>query len=329
MKTSYSLITGCAGFVGSNLTRALLEQGHHVVGVDNYSSGLRGNIEDFEDSSRFHFLNDDFSEQDFLSDVFDAYPVSKVFHLAAIVSVPFSIQHPKRTIQQNYEAADALRKSSQAAGVDSFVFAGSAAEYGNDQRLPLKEEYATSESDHESPYGLAKFKTTERIIQDNYGCSLRFFNIFGPNQNPTNPYSGVISIFIDRCLRGKDIIIHGDGCQTRDFIYVSDAIDAYLIASGIKPRAKPLSGVYNVARGKATSILSIAHKIVAITGSNSRIIHIDPREGDIKHSVADIDKITEHTKFNPKTPLTEGLEKTIFWYERTNAVTKKHTRVPL
>lgn len=308
------LVTGCAGFIGSHLTAALLELGHRVVGVDNFFSGYPHNMESFINNPEFHFLDMSISEEGFLSRVFDQFPqIDVVFHLAAIVSVPYSIEHTDLTNEINFEASRKMLDDSRSLGVSSFVFAGSAAEYGNETRLPVREEYARDVTQCLSPYGEAKFRTSSYIQESGYGCSLRFFNIFGPRQDPSSQYSGVISRFVDFGLDGRQMVVFGDGEQSRDFMHVSDVVKAYLIASGLDPLGRgPLQGIYNVGTGKSTSVLELAGIVARLTGNDRGIDFQPERPGDIKHSVADISRL-KAAGFKPSMSLEDGLADTIEW----------------
>lgn len=308
------LVTGCAGFIGSHLTQRLLDLGHFVVGVDNLFSGYVHNMESFSNHPDFKFHEVSITEEDLLESLKEAYPsLDVIFHLAAIVSVPYSVEHPQLTMDVNFGAARKMFESSAKLGISRFVFAGSAAEYGNEERLPVREEYATDKIEHLSPYGVAKYKTSSFIEKSGFGCSLRFFNIFGPRQDPTSQYSGVISKFVDFGLDGKNMVIFGDGEQSRDFLYVSDVVDSYLIAAGLDPAGRgPLTGVYNVGTGNGISILQLAEIIAALTSAPCEFVFKPERAGDIKHSRADVSKISA-TGFSPSVSFEDGLKETVAW----------------
>ncbi|SMF09240.1 NAD-dependent epimerase/dehydratase family protein [Desulfovibrio gilichinskyi] len=314
MTKKICLVTGCAGFIGSHLTQRLIDLGHFVVGVDNLFSGYVHNMEGFLDHPDFKFHEISITEEDLLESLKEAYPdLDVIFQLAAIVSVPYSVEHPKLTMDVNFEAARKMFEASITLGISHFVFAGSAAEYGNEERLPVREKYATDEVKHFSPYGASKYKFSSFLEKSGSGCSLRFFNIFGPRQDPTSQYSGVISRFIDFGLDGKNMVIFGDGTQSRDFLYVSDVVDSYLIAAGLDPLGRgPLTGIYNVGTGNGISILELANTVSALTAAPLEFVFKPERVGDIKHSRADVSKISA-AGFSPAVSFDDGLKKTIEW----------------
>ncbi|NDV26826.1 NAD-dependent epimerase/dehydratase family protein [Desulfovibrio sp. JC010] len=307
------LVTGCAGFIGSHLTRTLLDQGHAVVGVDNFASGYAHNMKGFADHADFTFYERSITEEGLLAELKDKHPeLDVVFQLAAVVSVPYSVEHPELTMQVNFEANRDMLDAAREMGFSRFVFAGSAAEYGNEDRLPVKEEYADG-AEQLSPYGVAKYKSSSYIEKSGYGCALRFFNIFGPRQDPTSQYSGVISRFVDFGLAGKNMVIFGDGEQSRDFLYVSDVVTSYMIAAGLDEQGRgPLTGVFNVGTGKGRSIRELAVVVAELTSAPKEIDFKSERAGDIKHSRADVSRITA-VGFKAEVAFDEGLSRTVKW----------------
>lgn len=315
------LVTGCAGFIGSHLTDSLLELGHIVIGVDNFFSGYPHNMEKFIENPDFYFWDMSVTENGFWDSILEQFSsVDVVFHLAAIVSVPYSLDHGQSTMETNYQSSRRLIDDARSHGVSSFVFAGSAAEYGVESRLPVREEYAHEVEDHLSPYGEAKYKTSAYIEDSGYGCSLRFFNVFGPRQDPSSPYSGVISRFIDFGLEQRQMVIFGDGQQSRDFIHVQDVVEAYLIASGLDPLGRgPLKGTFNVGTGRGISVLKLAELVARLTENDKSIVFKPERAGDIKHSVAEISKL-EAIGFKPSVSLEDGLIDTIKWEKKMRKI---------
>ncbi|MFW5499357.1 MULTISPECIES: NAD-dependent epimerase/dehydratase family protein [unclassified Maridesulfovibrio] len=307
------LVTGCAGFIGSHLTQALLDAGISVVGVDNFASGYASNMESFIDHGRFSFYERSIVEAGLLEELKQAYPdLDVIFQLAAVVSVPYSVEHPELTMKVNFEANQVMLDSAKQLGISSFVFAGSAAEYGNEDRLPVKEEFA-QDAEQLSPYGVAKYKSSAYIEEIGYGCSLRFFNIFGPRQDPTSQYSGVISRFVDFGLAGKNMVIFGDGEQTRDFLYVSDVVTAYLIAAGLDKQGRgPLTGIYNVGTGIGRSVRELATVVAGLTSAPQEIDFKSERPADIRHSRADVSKISAEG-FKAEVSFEKGLARTVDW----------------
>jgi len=315
------LVTGVAGFVGSHLAECLLSLNFKVVGIDNFFSGHRENMLSFLDNKNFYFHETSITELHLLDKLKRLHPdLSYCFHLAAIVSVPYSMDHVDETMEINYRATETLVRESTKLGFTAFVFAGSAAEYGNDQRLPLQEQYASDETKHLSPYGRSKFLASQCVAEERGGVALRCFNIYGPRQDPASPYSGVVSRFVDAALAGKSLTILGDGMQTRDFVYVSDVVAAYLHAAGLKgPISSPLNGIYNVGTGQAVSILDLGATILSLTNTSESLAFLAERPGDIRHSLADVEYFKIASGWTPKIPLDLGLSNTLEW-------TRKHSQ---
>ncbi len=314
------LVTGCAGFVGSHLTDALLALGYPVVGVDIRPKAEAENLAEAFHNPAFHYIEHDITNHGVLAHAHAVQPsLRHVFHLAAVVMVAFSMDHPELTMATNYTATKAMHDEALTLGIQSFTFAGSAAEYGDDPRLPLREDYATDATLHNSPYGRAKYLSSALMRDSGFGCSLRFFNIFGPRQDPSSPYSGVVSKFITQAVAGEPLTIFGDGGQTRDFIYVSDVVHSYLLAAGLAPGGgtSPLSGVYNVGTGSSITIAELARITTEKTGNGSAVRLAEPRAGDIYHSQANVERFRAATGFVPVVHFGEGLERTIQWAKST------------
>lgn len=324
------LVTGCAGFVGSHLTQALLDLGCRVVGVDNLLSGKMENMAGFEDHPGFVFRRASIEEPGLWDRLFPQDgPFVAVFHLAAIVSVPYSMQHEEETYEINERASLRLLAAAELNGARRFVFAGSAAEYGAEDRLPIREEYADETTVQLSPYGRAKYLVTRAVAESPIGVSLRFFNIYGPRQDPASPYSGVISKFMACAAEDQALTIFGNGEQSRDFVFVQDVVDAYLAAAGL--RGGPLApGIYNVGAGHPVKILTLGWLILVLTGKpylamtcvegeertpeGEQVCLFYPvRSGDIPHSVADVGRLTA-AGWSARTVLSLGLARTIAWY---------------
>ena len=284
------LVTGGAGFIGSHIADFFTERRDEVTVLDNLSSGK---IENIPNSA--NFIEGDITNPD---DIEKAIDVDYVFHLAAMVSVPLSFKKPKKCFKTNIGGTTNILEAASKKEVKKVIFSSSAAIYGDNQNIPLKE---TEPYLPMSPYAESKVKG-EQICQEYEleTCVLRYFNVYGQRQDPKSPYSGVISIFSDRAKEDKDLIIFGDGKQTRDFIHVSDVVRANVLAMD-------LEGTFNVATGKEISLNKLAEAIIEVAGSESDIAYTEPREGDITHSVADISKISEEG-FKPKTSLKKGLK---------------------
>jgi len=309
------VVTGVAGFVGSHLAERLLALGYHVVGVDNFSSGYPKNMASFFDHPAFLFHERSVCEAGLLADLRSCHTGLDLvcfFHLAAIVSVPYSLDHPEETMEVNLGATTALLREAEGLDSTAFVFAGSAAEYGNDERLPLIEEYAGEDTVHVSPYGRAKFLASRAVAASPHGVALRCFNIYGPRQDPGSPYSGVISRFADKAAAGEALTIFGDGQQTRDFIYVSDVVEAYIHAAGLARSASAVpNGIYNVGTGKGTSVLELAQIVIELTGNRKPITFLPERPGDIRLSVASVAAFQKTAGWRPTISLADGLRRTL------------------
>jgi len=313
MTRTTCLVTGCAGFVGSHLAEALLHAGQGVVGVDNFFSGRESNMAGFRQNPGFTFHRRSVEEPELLPELARLHPdLDHVFHLAAVVSVPYSLEHPERTMAVNHAASLRLHGQARDLGLAGFVFAGSAAEYGDDPRLPLREEYADADTRQLSPYGRAKYLVSSCLEASGYGVSLRCFNIYGPRQDPDSPYSGVISRFLGQIATSRPPLVLGDGGQTRDFIHVDDVTAAYLAVAGLHPTLRaPAPGVYNCGTGRATSILDLARLLMDLAGMRGEPMFGPARPGDIRHSVADPGRLAAATGFAAGTELRPGLARTV------------------
>ncbi|WP_448384298.1 NAD-dependent epimerase/dehydratase family protein [Desulfosoma sp.] len=312
------LVTGAAGFVGSHLCEGLLALGHTVAGVDNFFSGRRENLDPFASHPRFFFHERSITEPGLLEDLHKAHgPFHTVFHLAAIVSVPYSVEHPEETYHVNERATVRLLNDAEKLGVRSFVFAGSAAEYGIQDRMPLRESNAGDGTRWLSPYGEAKYRATMAVASRRRrprGVSLRCFNIYGPRQDPSSPYSGVISRFVDMAVAGRPLTVFGDGLQTRDFVFVDDVVEAYRhAAASADESANGPCGIYNVGSGRPTAIVDLARLICRLTERPESITFCAERPGDIRHSTASIEAISRDLGWAPRIGLEQGLRRTIQW----------------
>ena len=315
---SVCVVTGVAGFVGSHLADRLLELGCTVIGVDNFFSGKPDNLATLNPHPRFSLRRQSVTEPGLLTRIQQQHPrLATVFHLAAIVSVPYSLDHPQECHTVNQAATASLLEESRRLGLDTFVFAGSAAEYGAVERMPLVESYATERTERLSPYGESKFAASRAVAGARAkprGVALRCFNIFGPRQDPSSPYSGVISRFIRMATAGDALTVFGDGLQTRDFIYVADVVEAYLAAAGLNgSRAAPAAGIYNIGSGARLAVLDLARVIQGLTGQPKSISFYPERAGDVRHSQADISGFVGATGWRPMVSLEQGLQRTIEW----------------
>lgn len=303
------LVTGGAGFIGSTIARALLPE-HDVVVLDNFASGRRENLEGL----RVRLVEADVRDAAALARACEG--VEAVFHLAAQISVAASMERPEETVQVNTNGTLALIAAARRCGVRTIVLSSSAAIYGSDPKLPKRESMSP---DPRSPYAVSKLDGEYHLrmfaaSQGMRAVALRYFNVFGPRQDPKSQYAAAIPAFISRALAGETITIHGDGGQTRDFVFVEDVVRANLMAAGALPpqgRGAPPFAVYNVGCGRSVTILELARRIVAATGSSSPIVHGAPRPGDVRHSRADVSRIRRDLGFRPRIAMAEGLRRTI------------------
>jgi UDP-glucose 4-epimerase len=309
------VVTGVAGFVGSHLAERLLSLGYEVVGVDNFFSGYPNNMAGFRAHPAFTFYECSITEPFLLERLREKHPeLECCFHLAAVVSVPYSVDHPEETMEINWNSTANLLDEAVRLGFRSFLFAGSAAEYGEEGRLPIREEYASDETVHLSPYGRSKYLSSQRTGSSPIGVALRCFNIYGPRQDPRSPYSGVISRFVDLAFSRKPLTVFGDGLQTRDFIYVGDMVGAYVRAAGLDGTGSMVpNGIYNIGTGERTSILRLAEVINELAGNPEPTSFLSERPGDIVHSVAAVDGFGRVSGWSPQVGLRDGLHATLDW----------------
>ncbi len=312
-----SVVTGGAGFIGSNLAEFLLSQGHSVVVVDNFSTGKERNLSGWSESAgdRFQLCRLDINETIRLRNA--CAGAQYVFHQAAIPSVPRSIADPQATNLANISGTLSVLVAARDAKVKRVVVASSSSIYGDDPNLP-KTEQRTGHT--LSPYALSKVVSEEycRLFHQLYRLEtvcLRYFNVFGPRQDPKSEYAAVIPRFTTRLLAGLSPIIFGDGEQTRDFTFVSNVVDANWIAA-----THPLAAgeTFNIGCGQSTSLNQLVREMGAILDTNCSPSYEAARQGDVKHSRADISKVTGLLGYRPAISLNEGLTKVIDWY-RANA----------
>lgn len=303
------LITGGAGFIGSHLCRALLAEGNRIVILDSLESGRFSNIKDILSDDNVDFFHDSILNESKVQSI--CKEVDGIFHLAALVSVQRSIDDPRLNHQVNIDGLFTILDAARISGVPKIIFASSAANYGNSYETPHKESFPANPL---SPYAVGKYlsEVYSTVYHQLYGIQtvcLRFFNVYGPNQDPSSPYSGVISKFLDAVSHDNHMIIFGDGEQTRDFVYVLDVVQALILSM-----EKEVQGVYNVGTGVSTSINRLAEIILEIAGKKIDIEYCDPREGEVRHSCADIIKISHEAGYEPKYSLKNGLTETYKWY---------------
>jgi nucleoside-diphosphate-sugar epimerase len=305
------LVTGGAGFIGSNIVKKLLENGESVRVLDNLSTGKIENIKPFLD--KIEFINGDFTDLEIAKKAVEG--VDYVLHQGAIPSVPRSIDDPIKTNNANILGTLNMLMASKDAGVKRFVYAASSSAYGDSPTMPKEESMNTAPK---SPYAIQKL-TAElycQIFYKIYGLEtvcLRYFNVFGPNQDPESVYSAVIPIFIKKMLKSEAPMIYGDGKTSRDFTYVDNNVDANLKACAA---SKNCAGeVINIACGYEISLNDLVDKINKALGTEIKSIYKEERKGDVKHSLADISKAKKLLGYKPIVNFDEGLGKTIEFYK--------------
>ncbi len=311
------VVTGAAGFIGSNLTDSLLELGAQVIGIDNLFNGRLENLKKARESKCFQFIKGDIRDLNLLLEIFQ--DVDIVFHEAAFTSVPQSVLMPETCNNVNVNGALNVLNSARRNNVDQVVFASSSSVYGDIPELPKKENMKRVPI---SPYGVAKL-ACESYIQVYYHIyglktvSLRYFNVFGPRQNDS-PYSGVIAIWLGNIIRDENLIVFGDGTNSRDFTYIKDVVEANLLAGQLDAKGE----IINIGAGSPISLNELAKLMLKISNKEQlKIIHSDPRPGDILHSYADISFARELLHFEPNYNQEQGLKDYFQWYKDTYKVT--------
>lgn len=305
------LITGVAGFIGSTLAHRLVEEGHDVSGIDNLSTGRLENLDDIRSDIKF--------EQVDLRDAEGVRAACKgvefVLHQAAVASVPRSVKDPQGSHESNINGTLNLLIAARHAGVRRIVYAASSSAYGDQPTQPKHEEMLPSPL---SPYAVQKL-TCEYYIQSFYhsygleGVCLRYFNIFGPHQAADSPYSGVIAQFIFKMMEGTTPTIFGDGLTSRDFTFVDNAVSANLLACQA-PSSVATGRVFNVGTGKSRTLNEVYEGIASVLGFKQPPQYGPTREGDVKHSLASIERAQKELGYVPKADFQQGLEKTVAWY---------------
>ncbi len=311
------LVTGGAGFIGSNIVEALLRKGERVVVFDDFSTGRRGNL-DAVTRGRPGGAPEPIVIE---GDVRDAIAVGRamqgvthVLHQAALPSVQRSVEAPMASHEVNATGTLHLLIAARDAGVKRFVYASSSSAYGDTPTLPKVE---TMTPEPLSPYAVSKLAGEHycRIFHILYRLetvSLRYFNVFGPRQDPASQYAAVVPNFIGAALAGKSPTIFGDGLQSRDFTYIDNAVQANLLACDAP--ASAAGRAYNVACGRSATLLDLVRLIGEVLGRPLTPIHEPPRAGDVRHSLASIEEVRRHLAYEPKLGLEEGLRRTVAWF---------------
>ena len=304
------LVTGVAGFIGRSIAAALLERGESVRGVDSFITGKRANLAGLE---AMEFLEGDLADPAVCDRA--CAGVDVVFHEAALASVPRSVADPAATNRNCVDATLNVLVAARAAGVRRVIYAGSSSAYGDTPTLPKHEEMLPNPI---TPYAVAKLAGEHymRAFTRVYGLetvTLRYFNVFGPYQDPTSHYSGVLAIFCRKMLAGEQPTIHGDGEQSRDFTYIDNVVEANLLAAAA-PAEKVSGRMMNVATGTAVTLNQTFEILCGLTGYRGKPAYAEPRSGDIRHSLADIRLAGELLGYAPSVDFPEGLRRTVEWY---------------
>ena len=303
------LVTGGAGFIGSNICKRLVLEGCFVRVLDNLLTGKKSNLAEVSD--KIEFVEADMGDSQIAQSAMKDIDV--VLHQGALPSVPLSVDNPAATHRHCVDATFTLLLAARDAGVKRFVYAASSSAYGDTPTLPKVEAMPT---DPLSPYAAAKLAGEYycSVFSKVFGLetiSLRYFNVFGPHQDPTSQYAAAIPAFVTAILKDEPPTVYGDGEQSRDFTYIDNVVHANLLAA----RAEQTAGeVLNIACGEAITVNAIIDMINKIVGKNVQPIYADSRPGDVKHSLADITKAQNLISFNPVISFNEGLQKAIEWY---------------
>ena len=311
---SLYLITGIAGFIGSSLARALLSRGEQVRGVDNFATGNPENLREI--LSQIDFREADILDLNAMHSACTG--VDFVLHQAAIPSVPKSVLDPLGSNRANIDGTVNVLVAARDAKVKRVVYAASSSVYGDTPTLP---KYEAMKPDPISPYAVAKLASEHYMISF-YRCygletvCLRYFNIFGPRQDPSSPYSGVLAKFITLMLRGEQPTIYGDGEQSRDFTYIDNAVEANLLACQA-PGEKVAGQVFNTATGRRVTLNETFQLLQGLTSYKGQPNYGPERGGDIKHSLADVSKTEASLGYKPIVSFEEGLKKTVEWYRES------------
>lgn len=308
------LVTGGAGFIGSHMVSALLDDGHRVRVVDNFSTGKRENLAHVADRIDLHEIS--ITDRAALDKAMDG--VDYVFHLAALASVPRSVEDPLASNEHNVTGTLNLLMAAHEAGVKRVVYAGSSSAYGNAESEYKSEDMLPLPL---SPYAVAKLAAEHycQVFTEVYGLetvTVRYFNVFGPRQDPLSTYAAVIPKFVTAMLDGQRPVVEGDGHQSRDFTYIANVVHGNLLACHTPGVA---GETFNIAVGGRISLLEMINTLNAIMGTDIQPVFIAPRPGDVKHSRASIDKARERLGFEPQVSLEDGLARTVAWYAENGA----------
>jgi UDP-glucose 4-epimerase len=308
------LVTGGAGFIGHHLVRSLLARGDHVNVIDDFSSGRRSRLEPFK--GRIALTEGSILDSSALDDAVAGCEV--VFHEAAIASVARSLDEPRLTCDVNIGGTIEVMLAAARQGVRRVVFAGSSAVYGTPEELPCRERHRP---DPQSPYGASKLAAEHSVhmLGAFHGVEtvvLRYFNVFGPDQDPASEYAAVVPRFVTTVLEGRSPVVNGSGETSRDFIYVDNVVDANLLAART---SSPSALTCNIASGSRQNLLELLEAIFSAAGRRADPVFGPPRLGDIRHSQADISIAREKLGYDVAVPFNEGINRTVTWYQHRPA----------
>lgn len=304
-----AVVTGGAGFIGSNLAEELANRETEVVILDDLATGKMENITDLLTRAEVSFVKGSVTNPELLTGIFN--DVDCVFHQAAIPSVQRSVENPRITNEVNVNGTLNVLLAAKECGVEKVVYASSSSVYGDTPELPKREDMKPNPK---SPYAVSKLTGEQYcvVFAEVYGLKtvcLRYFNVYGPKQDPASEYAAVIPRFITRVLKDKPPIIYGDGTQTRDFTFVKDVVHANILAS------ERGEGVFNIASGSRISVNELAHRIIKMTDNDLKPVYTESRKGDIKHSLADVSLAKEEIGYECEYSLEKGLKET-FLFQR-------------
>ena len=305
------LVTGGAGFIGSHIAEELVGRGEKVRVLDNLSTGKRENVEPF--LGKIEFIEGDIRDLNTCRRAVKG--VDHALHQAAVASVALSVEDPLLVNAVNVTGTLNLLVAAREAGVESFVLASSSAVYGDDPSAAKEE---GREGKPLSPYAVSKL-VGEKYAQTFHALfglktvSLRYFNVFGPRQDPSSQYAAVIPLFVISILRGEQPVIYGDGKQSRDFIYVKNVVEAVILAAGSDAGG---GEAVNIAGGRGMTVNDLLRAVNEVLGTNVEAVHAGPRPGDILHSTADVRKARRLIGYEPRIPFMEGLKETVAWYQQ-------------
>lgn len=328
LKNKKILITGVAGFIGSNLLEKFIEQGNEIIGLDNFSTGKKENIKPFLSSSKFTFIEGDIRNIEDCKKALQGVEI--VFHQAALGSVPRSINDPITTNEVNVSGFLNMLTVSKEQGIKRFIYAASSSTYGDHPDLPKVEDKIGKPL---SPYAVTKYvnELYADVFSKTYGIEtigLRYFNVFGKRQDPNGAYAAVIPKFVSALLEGESPTINGDGKTSRDFTYIDNVVQANELAALVTDK-EAINQVYNVAVGERIDLNTLFHLLKEnLSEFDNAITSVKPnygptRNGDIKHSLASIDKIQKNLNYQPLFKVEQGIQKVAEWYFNNFKLTKK------